>query len=344
MRNNNLYYPIYLFDGVNQHSKNKKIEEIKKTILNEVTEFNFDLLYADDIEPKKVIEIAETLPFASEYRLIILRNFGKYSTKQKNILAEYSNNPVMTTCLILDANERLDKREAWHKIFISNKNKKFVEIETFWEYKYRDFMKIIIDIFNKNDKNIDYEATSVLAELIETNPAALDEEIQKILNFVGEKKTVSLDDIRQNVVKTQNHNLYKWASEVTGQNFSGAIQFLNNLSHNEIKTPQLLFYSLTERFIKISKYLTLLDEGKSSTEAQKSLGIISFLEPTFHKEAISFDFEKLTKIFDLIIKTDFGFKTGQGIASSNIKFLFETLLFDIQSVINEKSEWDYING
>lgn len=334
---NRKIFSIYLFSGQNQHSKNQKIEEIKKTVLSEINEFNFDLLYADDIEPKKVIEIAETMPFCSDKRLIILKNFENYSSKQKMIFSEYSNNPASMTCLILDANERQDKRESWHKVLDSNKD--FVQIEVFWQYQYKDLLKIIIDIFSKKGKNIDYEASSVLAELIETNPSTLDEEIQKILDFVGDKNHISLTDIKENVVKTQNHDLYEWAIKITKKDFNGAIKFLNNLSPKELKAPQLLFYTLTERFIKISKYLTMISEGVSSADAQKFLGILYFLDPNFHKQAISFDFEKLNKIFNVIIEADFFMKTGQGFASNNSKFLFEKLILDIKFILegNENS-------
>jgi len=101
MANNN-FFKIYFLSGVNEHAKQKKAKAIKKMVLNgEVNEFNFDVLYAEDHAIQRVVDLANTFPFCSEYRLVILKNFGKYSSKDKKHLEEYVKNPSEHTCLIL---------------------------------------------------------------------------------------------------------------------------------------------------------------------------------------------------------------------------------------------------
>jgi DNA polymerase-3 subunit delta len=327
---NNNFFPIYIFYGTNNHAKQKKVQAIKKIVLkDDVNDFNYNVLYSDDQEIQRIVDLANTFPFCSEYRLIIVKNFEKYSTKDKKNLEEYVKNPAPHTCLILEDGDKPDKRESLYKIL--EENNKTTSIETFWSYRYKELVQVIIETFKSTGKNIDYDASEVLAELIETNPETLDEEIKKITSFVADKKNISLSDIKENVIKSQNHDIYEWAIKITKQEYVSAIKFLNNFSPKELQAPQLLLFVLTDRFIKISKYLTLLNEGMDTKMAQKSLGIMSFLDPDFHRQAIKFSLEnnKLADIFDLLINTDFNIKTGIG----NSKLLLEDLIFNISKIM-----------
>jgi len=191
-------------------------------------------------------------------------------------------------------------------------------------------IQVIIDTFRLHKKNIEYKAAEVLAELIETNPETLDEEIKKIVSFVADKTNISLADIKENVIKSQNHDIYEWAIKITKQEYVSAIKFLNNFSPKELQAPQLLLFVLTDRFIKILKYSALLDEGMDSKMAQRSLGVISFLDPDFHNQAKKYlmDTRKLSDIFDLLINADYDIKMGKG----KPKLLLEDLILNIAEI------------
>ncbi len=315
---------IYLLLGQNEHAKSLEIEKIKGSVLGKnVTEFNYDLLYADENEPKNVINLCNTLAFCSDVRLVILKRFESYSAKEKSVLAEYSKDASPQTCLVISGGEKPAKNEAWYKTF--DVNQASTHISVFWPYNYKMLTQIILSSFEKLGKNIDYNAASVLAELIENNPNSIDEEIKKIINYVDEKNNVTLDDIKENVLKSQNHDIYEWAIKITDGKTVEALKFLNNFSPTELKAPQLLLFVLTERFTKIFKYLTLLSEGVQSQTAQKSLGVMLFLDPKFAAQATRYDFKKLAKIFDLLINVDANIKVGKG----EPKFLLEELIVDI---------------
>ena len=323
------FKPIYLLSGTNEHAKNKEISRLKEIALEgDANEFNFDTLYSDIYDAQKVIGLANTLPFYGNTRLIILKRFDEYSAKEKKILAEYAINPNTQTCLILVDDAKPDKRESWYKIF--DENKTTVDIKAFWPYSYKELTQLIISSFKTKDKTIEYNAAMVLAELIENNPAGLDEEIKKIIDYNPTKTNILLDDIQENVKKSPNHDIYEWAMKVTKGEYSDSILFLNNFSPKEMQAPQLLLYVLTDRFIKIFRYLTLLGEGMQQKTAQQSLGIITFLDPDFHRQAVKFDIKKLTKIFSLLINVDFNIKLSKG----NPKFLLEDFILNLK-IIND---------
>ena len=113
--------------------------------------------------------------------------------------------------------------------------------------------------------------------------------------------------------------------QITANKTSLAIKLLNTFSPKALQAPQLLIFVITDRFIKILKYLTLLEEGMDTKQAQRSLGIMTFLDPQFHKHAMNYNIEKLKNIFDLLIETDFKIKTGQG----NPQLLLEDFILEV---------------
>jgi DNA polymerase III subunit delta len=315
---------IYFFSGVNDSLKEKEILSIKEKVLGKnISEFNYNLFYADSTSIDEVINTANTLPFASLMRLIILKRAELYSAKDKKKLVSYVENPADFTCLIISSSERPNKKESWYKGLSENSIEK-----VFWPLNQAQLAKVIREGILKYNKKINSDALLYFTELIGENPIDVDNEVNKLVDFIGVKDTITLDDIKSLMTNSIEHNIYKWAAKVTDKKYREALNIMQKFSPKETSMPNYLLYILVDRYIKILKYITMIKEGEDTETALRKLGVIKFLDPYFGKSALGYNKKIIGKIFDILLKVDLELKTS---SSAGLNLL-EKAVIDIAMI------------
>ena len=94
--------PLYLFYGEEEFL----IQEALDLIINKVVDpgardFNFNTLYCRDTPASELVNLCQTLPFMSEKRLVLARDFDALKAADLEELAPYLNDPSPSTCLVM---------------------------------------------------------------------------------------------------------------------------------------------------------------------------------------------------------------------------------------------------
>jgi DNA polymerase III delta subunit len=106
---------VYLFIGEDQFSKNIKLDKLKKDLFAKgLQAFNFDLLFARDLNLVKLQEALFRLPFKARKRLVLIRQAASLKEPLKKYLSSYIKKSNPKTLLVLDT-ERLDRRDTFLK-------------------------------------------------------------------------------------------------------------------------------------------------------------------------------------------------------------------------------------
>ena len=80
-------------------------------------DFNFDMIYGDQSDGSQIISFANSLPMMAERRVVIVKSVQKLSVKSKDVLLSYVNDPLLSTCLVLTA-QQIDKRQSFYSKLI----------------------------------------------------------------------------------------------------------------------------------------------------------------------------------------------------------------------------------
>lgn len=98
--------PVYLLIGQDQLQKNLKIAKIKQEFLPKNLEvFNFDLLYAHDLNLKTLQEKLLVLPVQAKQRIIVIKEAQGLKEELKKFLLKFCRAPCANIILILDTNQ-----------------------------------------------------------------------------------------------------------------------------------------------------------------------------------------------------------------------------------------------
>jgi DNA polymerase III delta subunit len=97
---------VYLFVGQDSISKDIKLEKIKQEFLPaELKEFNFDCLYARELNLLQLQESLLRLPVRAKRRIILIREAERLRENIKEYLAQSLKKPLAHAVLILDVNK-----------------------------------------------------------------------------------------------------------------------------------------------------------------------------------------------------------------------------------------------
>jgi DNA polymerase-3 subunit delta len=93
--------PFYLFYGPNSFMLERVLGRLRNEFIPEnARDFNMEICYGGESSPVDVVNRAQTIPFLSSNRLIILRRTDSYNAEQLNKFIPYLEKPVDSTCLI----------------------------------------------------------------------------------------------------------------------------------------------------------------------------------------------------------------------------------------------------
>ncbi len=106
---------IYLFVGEDNVSKERKLAALRKDNLQDNSRaFDYELLYADSLDPQKLKEFLCSLPAISKKRIIVIKPADKLSLQNKRILLNFAKSAPKDILLILDT----DKPEIKDEFFL----------------------------------------------------------------------------------------------------------------------------------------------------------------------------------------------------------------------------------
>ncbi|MFA5115992.1 MAG: hypothetical protein WC486_01775 [Candidatus Omnitrophota bacterium] len=105
---------VYLFIGQDSPAKDAKIATLRHELFpsKDSEDFNFDIIYADELDLKKLQEVLFRLPLKAKQRMVWLRKCQKLKENIKDYLTGYVKNPLKHVTLVLDM-ERFDRRDGF---------------------------------------------------------------------------------------------------------------------------------------------------------------------------------------------------------------------------------------
>ncbi len=96
---------LYFLWGNESFLLEEVLQKTLETVISEQQkDFNFNVFYPSST-PQEITDTASTFPFLSERRLVVLKDFNKFTAANIKNLNHYLNRPCKTTCLIAVSNK-----------------------------------------------------------------------------------------------------------------------------------------------------------------------------------------------------------------------------------------------
>ncbi len=330
--------PCFFYHGEESFLAEEFIQELKDLLISpEVQVYNIERFNLDDHSWMEIIDLARTIPFfLSAWRIIvveIVKGQGEsLSETEKSILSDYFDSPSNQTVLILIYSGRLRKNSSLFRFF-SSLPKSVVSVKELRPLKQQALLDWIDRRVSAMGKTVTLEAKKRIEELVGRDLRSVNNELEKLITYVGEKNVIELDDVNQ--VSGWAKTFFEWEMQESLEkaDFEKSLIVLNNLFKEGIR-PEFIVGIIVRfyREILLAK-LWLREKEKDRKD------IFRQLKPHIHEGYGTFYRSKFQEFFDLVErlsvkdlnyfleelgKIDLRIKTSDASAQT----LLESFLFD----------------
>jgi len=323
--------PIYYLYGEEDFYLDQLLELFSKVIPAEQKDFNFDLLYGQDVSPAQALSIARSFPMMAERRVLILRNFlqlkkggGDDGAPRGHIndFIQYIENPNPSTLLVCFDEKKPAGNTNIGKAFKKSKDVGFHEFERMPDYLIPDW---VIDwVRSHHTKNIEPAAAQLLAQFVGNNLQLLSTEIDKVCTFVDTADTVSEADVKKIIGSYREFTAIELKDAIISRNLEQALYISEQmLQHTKSDTGELIrtvgFFNSV--FVNVWQILRLSEKGFAKNQVQSELGINN--NWYFNKlwdDASNFRYAEMPRIFEALLDADRSVKGFSTLDSTSILF------------------------
>jgi len=319
------------------------IDGLKETLISsENQDFNVGKFNLEDNSWAEVIDLARTIPFfLSPWRIIIVEvKKGKWETlssPEQRILEAYFSSPPSRTVIVVVFSGKIRRNSSLFKFFSSLPSSKAFSKEL-RRLKEKDLHNWMDKKFLSYGKAATPDAIRRLGEFAGNDLRSVNNEIEKLITFVDDKKVIELDDVNQVSGWVKTFIDWEIAESLVKADYQQCLVVLDNLIKKEGVELVNILGSIGRFFRDIFMAKLLLREKDVDKKAIfkelrpqiqekfRDLYATKFKELFFLVDI--FSMKDLNRILTELEEIDLKMKTS----SSNVQTLLEVFLFSYCSL------------
>lgn len=234
------FKPAYLLYGIEDYLKKLYRDKLVAAILNNhMDDMNYSHFDGKGIDVPQIIGIADTLPFFSEKRVIVIENSGFF--KSSNDLADYIKTMPDTTHIIF-VEEEVDKRNRLYKVLkdvgnISEMNGMDEQNMKLWA----------ASILQKDKKKVTSETLTYLFNKIGMDMLNVQTELEKLICYAYDRDVITVHDIDEVCTTQIQSKVFAMIDAIGMKQSKKAFELYGDLLALREK-PMTILYLVTRQF------------------------------------------------------------------------------------------------
>ncbi|WP_461811679.1 DNA polymerase III subunit delta [Faecalimonas sp.] len=294
---------IYLLFGEENYLKKQYKDKLSKAIISADDTMNYAYYEGKGIDVKEIIDLAETMPFFSTCRLIVIENSGFFKNATPE-LAEYIKNIPETTYFIFVEKE-LDKRGKLYKA-VKDKGR-IVELAKQDE---KTLVRWIYGNVKKEGKQITESTIRYLLAKCGTDMENLQKEMEKLFCYTLDKEVIELKDIDTICTTQITNEIFDMVNAVAEKKQKRALDRYYDLL--ALKEPAMrILYLLSRQFRLLMEVKEMVEQGYGKKEIASKAGLHPFAVGKYIEQSKRFSQKELRSILEESVDIEERVKTGR---------------------------------
>lgn len=215
--------PVYLVNGEDHLKRDVTVNRLKARLekLGDLS-FNSDRFDGASADGEAIAAACETMPFASEKRLVVVNDADKLSKASQKVLVEYVKAPCESTVLLL-VSDKLAKNTALYKAVAAVGKQSVIDCTP---PQKRDLPNQVRAMAPSHGITIAPKAAALLVELVGEDTVHLDEELKKLALSCGGKDAISEADVRALVARVNEAKPWQFVDAFSARNVKECMRIL----------------------------------------------------------------------------------------------------------------------
>ena len=310
----------YLIHGEEAYLRDQCRTNLLNAITDGLNDMNINRFTGDNLREEEVIDLAETLPFFADFRLIILEDTGLFKTGE-HPLADYLKDAADTVRFVFIERDA-DKRSKLYKAI--EKDGLTIECDTPTE---KDIFTWIGVRCKKAGKKITQGAAVRLLESVGLNMQMLVQEADKLIDYTEGRDAVTEADVEAVCAKNITGQIYEMTDAIADGDRERALQLYYDLLALK-ESSQRILALIARQFNLMLQIKEMKALHQPAQMIAETVGLPPFVVRKYEGWAARFDKERLRGILQACIEQDEAVKTGR----LNDKISVEMLILQATSV------------
>ena len=315
---NKTFSNIYVIFGEEEYLKNIYEKKLISNIIDENFKMmNFDIFEGKNVNISNIIDACDTMPFMSDYRIVILKNTGLIYDGKKDDTIKLENylHILPKTTILIFIEEKIDKKLKIFKT-ISNIGT-FHKIDILSE---NELVNWILNVFKDNNKNISAKEAIYIIRNIGFNMEILLNEINKLISFKGSSTKITINDIDNICTKSIESKIFDLINFMSNKDMDNAIKIYKNLIVSKT-SPFVILNMISRQFRIILQTKYLYNKNYSINNIASELELRDFIVKEAIKQSKNFSIKILLQAINECLEIDNNIKTGKIIDEVAIELL-----------------------
>ena len=294
---------VYLLFGEEAYLKHQYKRKLKQALVASDDTMNFSSFEGKDTNPKAIIDLAETLPFFADRRLILIENSGFFKNSCEELAAYLPELPE-STCLVF-VEEEIDKRSKMYKA--AQKTGSVVEFK-----KQTDEILIrwILGRLKKEKRNITTPVMQLFLSRTGTDMENIDRELEKLICYTMGKDVIEAADVEAVCVGQTTSKIFEMVNAIAEKNQKKALSLYYDLLALK-EPPMRILFLITRQFHILMQVKDLRRLGFDNKSIASKAGIPEFAVRRTLVQAKSFSMKELRAALEDGVRAEEDTKTGR---------------------------------
>lgn len=293
----------YLLYGEEAYLKKQYKDKLTKAMLPEGDTVNYVYYEGKGTNPAELIDLAETMPFFADRRLIVVENSGFFKNATPE-LADYIKNMPETACFLFVESE-VDKRGKMYK---SVKDKgRAVEMGRQDE---KTLLYWLAGMVKKEGKQIKESTARYLVAKTGTDMENLEKEMEKLFSYTLGQTEITVQDVDEICTTQITNKIFDMVEAVATKQQKRALHYYYDLLALK-EPPMRILYLLSRQFKLLMEVKDLSGRGYEKSQIAKTAGLHPFVAGKYIKQCHSFSKEELRSIMEDAANMEEMVKTGR---------------------------------
>lgn len=294
---------IYLLYGEEEYLKKQYKGRLTKAMLPEGDRVNYAYYEGKGIPVPEIIDLAETMPFFAERRLIVIEDSGLFKTAAPE-LADYLKTMSASACFLFIEKE-VDKRGKLYKA-IKEKGR-IVELSRQDE---RTLIRWLSGMIRQEGKLIQESTVRYILSKTGVDMENLEKEMEKLFCYTLEKNEITIQDVDAVCTTQITNHIFEMVEAVAKQQKKKALDYYYDLLALK-EPPMRILYLLTRQFQLLLEVQGLVKKGLGRKQIAEKAGLHPFAAGKYMEQCRNFRKEELRRIMEEGAELETDVKTGR---------------------------------
>lgn len=304
---------VYLFCGEEDYLKQQYKKKMQQALLPDGDTMNFAYFEGRKTEPGEVISLADTMPFFSDRRVLLLEDTGFFKNQCQG-LPEYLGELPDYLCMIFVESE-VDKRSRMYKAV-----KKQGRVVEFTTQDSNTLMRWVLGMMKKEGKQITQRDMELFLQKTGTDMGNIERELEKLLCYTMGRDVITKADIEAVCTTQLTNHIFDMLRAVTDKNQKKALDLYYDLLALK-EPPMRILFLLARQFNLILQVKELVKEGYDQGQIGKKAGLQPFVVRNYMTYARKYSEEDLRSAVEECVSTETKVKTGYMTDSMSVELL-----------------------